>query len=126
MKHIILFQKIIHRADLQRNAEHAIYLFGDNVRGVGLGGQAGEMRGEPNAIGIPTLWLPGVFFSDDEYDKAVIHIDKRFKKAEESDKPIIVIPADGLGTGLAQLNTRAPRLFARVEASIQRLVKDNQ
>jgi hypothetical protein len=27
----------------------------------------------------------------------------------------IILPADGIGTGLAELPTRAPRLFARLE-----------
>jgi len=31
-----------------------LWVFGDNLQRKGLGGQAKEMRGEPNAIGIPT------------------------------------------------------------------------
>jgi hypothetical protein len=34
------------------------YVFGDNGRRIGFGGQAKEMRGEPNAIGVATEWVP--------------------------------------------------------------------
>ena len=35
-----------------------IFLFGDNLEQRGLGGQAAAMRGEPNAVGIPTKKRP--------------------------------------------------------------------
>ncbi len=45
-----------------------LFVFGDNLARVGYGGQAREMRDEPNAVGIPTKKLPtmteGAFFSD--------------------------------------------------------------
>lgn len=50
---IVLHQKFIFREDLQANPD-VYYLFGDNVERRGLGGQAKEMRGEPNAIGVAT------------------------------------------------------------------------
>jgi hypothetical protein len=44
------------------------YVFGDNGRRIGFGGQAKEMRGQPNAIGVATKWepsnRPNAFFSD--------------------------------------------------------------
>lgn len=46
------------RAEIQ--ADHAsYYVFGDNFARKGYGGQAGEARNEPNAIGIPTKRNPG-------------------------------------------------------------------
>ena len=53
----LFVQKWIARADLKQNQDR-IYLFGDNVERVGHGGQAKEMRGEPNAIGIATKLKP--------------------------------------------------------------------
>jgi hypothetical protein len=47
----------ITRADLRADKEK-IFLFGDNLAERGLGGQAREMRGEENAIGIPTKKAP--------------------------------------------------------------------
>jgi hypothetical protein len=41
------------RKDLRRRPD-IIFLFRDNLEQRGFGGQAKAMRGEPNAIGIPT------------------------------------------------------------------------
>jgi hypothetical protein len=41
-----------------------IYLFGDNLERVGLGGQAAVMRYKPNTIGIATKKAPGSWESD--------------------------------------------------------------
>lgn len=91
-----------------------IFLFGDNLTGRGLGGQAKEMRGEENAVGIPTKKAPSnnpnSFFTDKEFAANKIAIDEAFGKIPP-DKTI-VIPKAGLGTGLAQLEEKAPRTFA--------------
>ena len=54
---MIIYQDWITRQDLLDNPDR-IYLFGDNVQRQGFGGQAKEMRGEPNAIGIITKKKP--------------------------------------------------------------------
>lgn len=41
-----------------RSHPNAFFVFGDNLVGRGRGGQARELRGEPNSIGIPTKHLP--------------------------------------------------------------------
>ncbi len=89
----------------------------------GRKGQAAEMRGEPNAVGIPTKWLPATtedaYFSDDAWRSHEVKsaIEDAFKKLEAhlASGRDIILPADGIGTGLAELSTRAPRLFARLE-----------
>jgi hypothetical protein len=89
----------------------------------GLGGQAKEMRGEPNAVGIPTKMLPGMsyadFFRDEDYDRAKPKIDaafvRLFSHAAKGGK--IVWPADGIGTGLAELPKRAPKIWKLIETS---------
>ena len=67
----IIFQKMIYREDLIRNPD-TIYLFGDNDKRKGLGGQAKEMRGESNAIGIRTKKAPfsdnSAYYIDSEFD----------------------------------------------------------
>lgn len=103
--------------DYIRKNPHKIFLFGDNLQHQGFGGQAKEMRGEPNAIGIPTKKKPSMtensFFTDDEYEENIRVIDSAlmniFIKAERN--PIVVIPKSGLGTGLAELQTRAPNTY---------------
>ena len=61
----VMYQNWIERSDLQRNARSdRYYLFGDNLRRVGMGGQAKSMRGEPNAIGIATKNGPSMHIND--------------------------------------------------------------
>ena len=109
----VIYQKIIKRKDLQENP-HFYYLFGDNCEREGMGGQAGEMRGEPNAIGIATKFAPGGnkadFFTDKKFDEIKEIIDKDLLKVPRGNVTI-VIPKDGLGTGLAELPKAAPKVY---------------
>jgi len=86
------------------------------------------MRGEPNAVGIPTKKTPGMsdedFFTDDEFetnckvlDAALIKVAGRGFRTDR----LIVIPLDGLGTGLAELDIRAPKTFAYLESRLRDL-----
>ena len=97
-----------------RAEKNKIFLFGDNLAQKGFGGQAKEMRGEENSIGIPTKKLPSnskdAFFTDKEFAANIKAIDETFGKIPP-DK-IIVIPKAGLGTGLAGLEQKAPNTFA--------------
>ena len=121
---MIIFQHRIYRIDLRNNPD-VLYVFGDNVDRVGLGGQAGEMRGEPNAAGVATKWSPfmdeSAFFNDVDYDGIAKIIDTDFEplfKAALNGKTII-IPADGLGTGLSEMPTRCPKLYQLVRNNIE-------
>jgi len=97
---------------LRANPEK-IYLFGDNLEGKGKGGQA-IIRGEPNAHGIPTKKKPSMgadaFFTDTELEANKKAIDRAIKNIPEG--KTIVFPEDGLGSGRAQLNSRAPLTHA--------------
>lgn len=100
-----------------------IFLFGDNVNQSGYGGQAREMRGEPNAIGIPTKHAPNTenwaYFTDKGLDENKEAIDKAFAKlAKFPPDTIIVFPKAGIGTGLAELNERAPQTFAYLQEKL--------
>jgi len=109
----VITQKWIKREDLIANRE-VLYVFGDNERRVGLGGQAKEMRGEPNAIGIATLESPGVFWSDKDYnahcDSLIMDFAPVWRHLMRNE--LVVLPEDGVGTGLAQLEKAAPLTFA--------------
>ena len=115
----IKYQKFITRQDLKNNPND-IYLFGDNLMKVGLGGQAREMRGEPNAIGIPTKFAPGNapedFFSDLDFQMIQRKYDVLFANLGELLRggKTIVIPEAGLGTGLADLPNKAPMIYAEL------------
>lgn len=115
----VIFQEWITRQDLHNN-RNKLYIFGDNMERQGLGGQAKEMRGEPNAIGIATKRSPGFntvdFFSDqeDEFHTVYSDITNVWKRYQDGFSHI-VYPSAGVGTGLAQLESRSPRIFAVVK-----------
>ena len=107
--------------DMLRAEAATLFVFGDNLMRQGLGGQAKEMRGEPNAVGIPTKRTPGMreidFFTDDDYAIAQGPIEKAFDRLNEHALAggEIVWPANGVGTGLAQLEKRAPAIWIMIE-----------
>jgi hypothetical protein len=122
---IVEKQKWITRKDL-RNNPHKAYLFGDNIKKRGYGGQAKEMRGEPNAIGIPTKLLPSkhkeAYFNDEkDFAYVTILIYNILQDLKNSDFQIVVIPEDGIGTGLARLDKTAPRIFEYLQKQLEEL-----
>lgn len=118
----VIKQKFIYRQDLIANRD-VFYLFGDNLMRDGFGGQAKEMRGEPNAIGIPTKKRPdyrsGAFMTDDEFEQNKKHIDEGFNSIPECD--VLIIPLDGLGTGRANLEQNAPKTLEYVMKKLEEL-----
>jgi hypothetical protein len=101
-----------------RDYSEYLFIFGDNDVRKGKNGQA-IIRDEPNAAGIPTKkfpsFAPSSFYTDKDYEKNIIKIDKAIQKIllrikNEGYKGII-LPKDGLGTGLSKLNVCAPRTF---------------
>ena len=115
-------QDKITREDLKSNPDN-VYLFGDNLKERGKGGQAEAMRGEPNAIGIPTKKTPSraveAYFRDAELEANKAAIDAAFDRIP-ADKNVVV-PTAGLGTGLAQLQKRAPKTFEYLEQKLAEL-----
>lgn len=106
-----------------------IFLFGDNLEQRGFGGQAAAMRGEPNAVGIPTKKSPShsrdAFFTDDELEQNKSAIDLAFATlagAVSDSTRSIIVPSCGLGTGRAQLKERAPRTFAHLQRRLEELL----
>jgi hypothetical protein len=119
----ILYQKLIHREDLKKNTS-VLYLFGDNEKRQGLGGQAAEMRGEPNAVGIRTKRAPGrdneSYWSDRDFDRNCARIEEDLGRVKSHLRRggIIIIPTDGIGTGYAQMERRCPRTFNVLQQSL--------
>ena len=112
-----------------REQPGALFAFGDNMQRQGFGGQAAAMRGEPNAVGIPTKWRPhtgpDAFFRDADWDRPEVRgaINAAFSQLAAAIRAghTVAIPADGLGTGRAELATRAPRIAAAIALRIARL-----
>ncbi|MDT0618437.1 hypothetical protein RM531_08105 [Salinisphaera sp. P385] len=122
----LLRQDFIRRGDLQSNPDR-VYVFGDNMCRRGKGGQAAQMRGEPNAVGIPTKWEPSLredaFFDERDYQKAVPAIHEAFDGLEQVILAgrDVVWPAAGIGSGLAQLEARAPSIHRLIQARFNKL-----
>lgn len=124
----VVYQKLIRRSDLQENPE-VLYLFGDNAERQGLGGQAKEMRGEPNAVGIRTKRAPNnsrwAFFTEDPDDVAEQNawIAEDFEPVFEHLETggTVVIPTDGVGSGLARLREVSPSSWDFLSEQMERL-----
>lgn len=128
MKGRIVRRQRITRAEIRADRQ-TLFVFGDNMERQGLGGQAAEMRGEPNALGVPTKWspssVPDAYFRDDDWDLiavkyAILSAFACIQTALLVGRDV-VIPADGLGTGRADLPRRAPRIYVIIEGLIARL-----
>ena len=119
---MVILQSRIYRADLQANPA-VIYVFGDNERRYGFGGQAKEMRGEHNAVGVATLKAPGLFWTEAEAQRqmAVIDADMKPLFAAAHLGRTIVFPLDGIGTGLSELERRSPTTFGHLICRVDAL-----
>lgn len=106
-----------------RREVNKLFVFGDNLRGLGTGGQA-NIRALRNAHGIPTKRTPSMddnaFFSDqvDEYYAIKNSLDKLEDIKNSGCYEFIVFPADGLGTGLAKMKQKSPALFEYMNQQI--------
>ena len=109
-------------ADVQANPDK-IYVFGDNTKRVGTGGQA-QIRNNPNAMGIATKIAPSMdnaaFMSDKDLANNKTIIDSDIAKIKATGK-VVVLPKDGFGTGLAKLKEKAPQTYAYLK---QRLLEE--
>lgn len=103
-------------ADARKNPNH-VFLFGDNDRRTGKLGQA-QIRGLPNAFGIRTKHMPSTtrssYYNDRNYEDNIRKMKEDFIEAIRAVPPggVLVLPKDGLGTGLAELSKRAPKTAA--------------
>jgi hypothetical protein len=119
---MIIQQYRIYRQDLQANP-NLLYVFGDNEQRVGLGGQAKEMRGEPNACGVATLKAPGQFWTEPmtPIQCRVIDADLARVVRHLAGGGHVIWPLEGIGTGLAYLEQSAPSTFRHLQARVAQL-----
>lgn len=123
-----IFEKFYTRG-LVRRTPHLFYIFGDNTLRYGKKGQA-VIRGLPNAIGIATKWKPSkdedAYFTDDQFEnnpyvKTVIDTDLNAVEALLRKGRTIYLPQQMIGSGLAELDSRAPKTFAYVANKLKSL-----
>ena len=114
---MILRQRAWYTVDDVRAHPERLYVFGDNLAGWGKVGQA-CVRDEPNAVGLPTKYRPtresDAYFTDTvlgdvRFQRRVDDFVHRVVEALEAGQDVVV-PADGIGTGLAELPHRAPKV----------------
>lgn len=112
-----------------KNNPRDLYIFGDNTIRKGKAGQA-VIRDCDNSFGIVTKHYPArsksSYFIDDQkcFDLVEGDIVKLFDIYKEWDN--IIIPVNGnyeisVGTGLAELNTRAPVIYGYICESLREL-----
>ena len=116
-----------------RLAEIGFFLFGDNEARQGKGGQAKAMRGLDNAYGIRTKKRPSLddsaFWSDKTYKTNIKMMSEDFLEAfMETQRlskmnPVLYIPRDGIGTGMAQLKSRAPKTYKWLKTFLDNLIR---
>ncbi len=124
---MIEFKEYITREIVQTES-HKLFVFGDNVERQGLGGQAKEIRYEPNAIGIITKHKPTMTedaFLDDSFYKRWLELSANDILQIFLYPGIVVWPYYGIGTGLAQLPKKAPKIFKTIELIKLKLEMDN-
>lgn len=116
------YQAWIVRKNLRDNPDK-LYVFGDNFKRVGFGGQAAEMRGERNAFGIATKYSPSVYFGDEHLCLMAREWAQDFGYLIDwlLQGKTIVWPSNGIGTGLADLPNRAPQCWVVLSAFIDHL-----
>ena len=130
------------RKDVENNPDK-VFLFGDNFEDAQNGyvpsSTQAVIRGLPNAIGISTKnnrgTNEGIMDRDDYQESSYLdnqdfevfkkHVDNQIEKAINSGKTI-VLPENGIGTGAAQLEKRAPKLFAYLQQELDKLKQENK
>jgi hypothetical protein len=100
----LIFSERILRSDLKANPS-ILFVFGDSERRLGMGGQAKECRGEPNALGVATKRGPSMneaaMWSDSDFERCADIIDQDLAPAFEhmANGGTVVFPQAGIGTG---------------------------
>jgi exodeoxyribonuclease-5 len=131
-KNVEFFKGFWNRSEVAQQT-NKVFLFGDNTddrlntKYIPSSTQA-VIRGLDNAIGIDTKKNRGTgkdsYFTDSDFDVFKKQVDQAINQAKKTGK-IIVIPADGIGTGKAMLAEKAPKLFEYLQNELNNLSKVN-
>lgn len=126
----IVYQRMIYNDDLKRNPT-VLYVMGDNVARSGRGGQAKEMRGMPNTVGVATKMFPGLL-DEDYFGESPEEIEAQKRIIDKDMKPlfahlarggIVVWPSGGIGTNRADMPRRAPTTYQYLESKHAALIQ---
>lgn len=123
--------KFVNRLDksLCINNPDALIVFGDNLLQRGQAGQA-CIRYEKNVFGIPTKRLPSTdsrsYFSDKPEEVQIVKekIQEIWKLHKEG--KIIFLPNAMIGSGLARIDEKSPRIFKIIKAFYEKARGTNE
>lgn len=123
--------KIIYVDDLKDVPQGEIAVWGANMNNYNTGtatpgaGQAEAAAGRGDWIGIPTKRTPGTFLSDADLKDPQFSqlMDSQLKKIEAAlaSGKDIYFPSQGIGTGRAKLEEKAPQVFRKLFERLQDL-----
>ena len=118
--------------DLVNTNKDSLFIFGDNLLRYGKAGQA-IIRDNKNTFGIATKKAPDMnensFYNDNLecFEYVLQDILKLISTIRKTNYNNIYLPSNGIGTGLAQLNKRAPYILNFINQSlytIEQITKD--
>ena len=113
MKYNLKVQNVYSEEDCKSNP-NCLYVFGDNVDRMGHGGQA-TIRDCTNAIGIATKLTCRDCMTDSNYawNQGIINTDIKAIQTKYNfpGYNTLVLPRNGVGTGLANMQQRCPKTF---------------
>lgn len=102
-----------------------VWVYSDNLLRKGHAGQA-IIRNEPNAFGLVTKRKPSTtpdsYMTGTDLDLSAIKEDFNLLHQAIKAGRTVIFPASGLGTGLAQLSTRAPDLLNYIDTEVSLLI----
>lgn len=103
---------------LCKDNPEAIIVFGDNLIKRGKAGQA-QIRDCPNAFGVPTKRLPSMaenaFFSDKEDEIKIVKSLLANLIEQHKNGKLIILPSNPIGSGLALLAVKSPKIQTLVD-----------
>ncbi len=103
-----------------------LYIFGDNTKRVGKGGQA-QIRNCSNSFGIATKLAPSMdsnsFFKDDIESLEFVEKDIKQLLQTMKDYKNVVFPYDQLGSGLSDMPNKCPLLYRRLNRMLNKYFK---
>ena len=113
--------------EAMRQRPDDLFVFEDNMARRGSRGQAREIRGEPNALGIPASWDPkggqGASFSDADWDKPNVRraVTSALDQIERAvaDGQTVVVASDGVGAGQGKLAQNAPAIARFIDERLK-------
>jgi hypothetical protein len=120
---IILLPARIHRPFIQSHPEW-IFVYSSDYMSKSFFGQACSAYGEPNAYPVPVIWklCPSSgekHFHDGLFKFFANMIDEKISLIPNDGRPILPFPK--IGMGHADLQNRAPRLFAYLYEQLNKI-----